>query len=113
MWLTLKRGLIGMRRSGRKSLRDGVIRQTQDAIEFAKGKRQSGLFGSFTKQLVLDGQITDLEHILGNESLNGSGTVLDTESGTILLVRGRCGSIVLSVQETGDTGAILARDPEV
>lgn len=49
---------------GERHLRNGVIRQTQDSVEFTKGKRQSRLLGSLTEQLTLDRQVSNLKRVL-------------------------------------------------
>ena len=117
MWLTLR---VGMSKATQhairitiKNVRDGVVCQAEDSIKLAKRKRQSGFLGRLTEQLVLDLQVTDLERILADEAFDGSRTILDGESRSILLVgRGRSG-VVLCVQETGDAGAAGAGNPEV
>lgn len=68
------------------NLRDGVVSQTEDTIEFTKCKRQSGFLGSFTEQLVLDGQIADLEGILGDVTFDRSRTILNAKRRSVLLV---------------------------
>ena len=97
----------------RSDLRDGVICQTEDSVKLAESKRQSGLLGRLTKQLVLDLQVADLEHIFADVALDGSRTVLDGESRSVLLVGRGSRGVILCVQETGDAGAAGSGDPEV
>ena len=44
--------------------RDGIVTETQDAIETAKGKGQTRLAGCFSEQLVLDLKISNAESVL-------------------------------------------------
>lgn len=98
---------------GKANLRNVVVRQTENSVEFTKRKRQSRLLGRLTKQLILNLQIPNLERIPADETLDGSRTILNRESGSILLVRRRSLGVVLCVQETCDAGAACAGDPEV
>lgn len=78
--------------------RDSVVSETENTIEFTKGKCESGLLGSLGKVLVLDAQVTDSDGVLRNESLKGARSVLDGELGTVSLVGRRLGGVVLGVK---------------
>lgn len=92
---------------------DGVIAQTQDAIETTKGKGQTGLAGGLREELVLDLQVTDRNDILRYEATQASRSVTDAELGAVLLVSRRGRRVVLGV-EVASNGAALGRgDPEV
>lgn len=73
-------------RRGAQDLRNGVIRQSENSIEFTKRKRQSRLLGRLTKQLVLDLQVANLKDILADEPFDGSRSILDGKRRAILLV---------------------------
>lgn len=93
--------------------RDGVVGQSEDTIKLAEREGESGLDGRLGKVLVLDGEVTNGENIVGDDSFEGSRTVLDLELGAVGLVSGRGGGIVLGVKEAGDRGAAGRRDPKV
>lgn len=93
--------------------RDRVIAHAQNAIEFAEGKGQTRLLGSLGEVLVLDGEVTNLQGVLGDETLHGPGTVLNLERGTVLLVgRGRR-RLVLGVQIACYRAALRRWHPKV
>jgi hypothetical protein len=93
--------------------RDGVIGQTQDTIEATEGESQTGLLGSLGKVLALDLEVTDLDIIVGDETRQAAGSVVDLELTAVLLVGGRGRRVVLGVEVAGDAAALLGRNPEV
>jgi len=92
---------------------DGVVGQTQDAIEAAKRKGQARLAGRLSEVLVLDLQIADANDVVGDEATQAARAVADAELGTVLLVGGRLGRIVLVVEVAGDGAALRRRHPQV
>ena len=65
---------------------DGIVTQTEDTVESAKGESKTGLLGSFTEELVLNLDVTDLDSVLGDVTLDGTRAVADSEVGAVLLV---------------------------
>lgn len=85
---------------------DGVVSETEDAVESAKGKSQAGLLSSFSEELVLDLEVTDGDSILRNESAQATRAVLNSERGAVL-TEGRGGrGLVLGVEEASDGVAL-------
>jgi hypothetical protein len=74
---------------------------------------KSGLLSSLGEVLSLDDQVANAEHILRDESLHGTRTVLDRELGAVCLVSGRGLRVVLGVKEAGNRCALHTRNPEV
>lgn len=68
--------------------RDGVVRETEDAVKFAKGKGESGFLDSLGKVLVLDREITNRHGVLRDITRKRAGTVADLKGGPVGLVRG-------------------------
>jgi hypothetical protein len=116
--------------------RDGIIGQSQNPIEFPKGERQTGLLGGLSEQLVLDNKVRDYECVLADETLDATGSILDSKLGPVLLVGGRSIRVVLGVElqdthtrqpipstqpfpsihqthETGNRSACLSRNPQI
>lgn len=93
--------------------RDGVVGQAHDTIKATKGKGQTGLLGSLGKVLALDLEVTDLDIIVGDETRQAAGSVVDLEFTTVLLVGGRGRRVVLGVEVAGNAAALLGRNPEV
>lgn len=63
---------------------DGVVSKTQDAIEPAEGKGQTGFLGSLREELVLDLEVADGDGILRNESTQTARAILDCEGAAVL-----------------------------
>lgn len=93
--------------------RDGVIGQTQDTIEATESESQTGLLGSLGKVLALNLEVADLDIIVGDETRQATGPVVDLEFTAVLLVGGRGRRVVLGVEVAGDAAALLGRNPEV
>lgn len=51
-----------------------------------EGKGEAWLLCCLCKVLALDGEIADVEYVIGNEPLHGTGSILDLELGAIGLV---------------------------
>lgn len=47
---------------------DGVVAETEDAVEAAKGESKTWLVGGFAKILIFDCQIAYAQDIVGNEA---------------------------------------------
>lgn len=92
---------------------DGVVTKTENTIEPAEGKRETGLGSGFCEVLVLDLQVTNLESVLGHETAERSRSVADLEVGAVLLVGRRSRRIVLGVEVASDRAALGRRDPKV
>lgn len=92
---------------------DGVVAQTQDTVEAAKGKGQARLAGRLSEVLVLDLQIADLKDVIGDEAAQAAGSVADAELRAVLLVGGRLGRVVLAVEVAGDGAALRGWHPQV
>jgi len=92
---------------------DGVVSQTQDAVESTKGKGKTGLLGGLGEELVLDLEVTNGHDIAGNESAQASGAVLDGEGRPVLRVGRRRGGVILCVKETGDRATLGGGHPQV
>lgn len=58
---------------------DGVVTETHDAVEPAKGKGKTGLRGRLGEVLVLDLEVPNLEDIVGDEAAKLTGAVADLE----------------------------------
>lgn len=92
---------------------DGVVAETQDTVETAKGKGQTGLAGRLREELVLDLQVTDGNDVLRDEAAQASGSIADAELGAILLVGRRGRRVILGVK-VASNGTTLGRgDPKV
>lgn len=63
--------------------------------ELSESERQPRLVRRLGKVLLLDGEVTDGKSVLGDDTLEGAGTVLDLELGAVRLVGGRLGGVVL------------------
>lgn len=92
---------------------DGVEAETQDAVEATEGEGESGLLNGLAEELVLDHQVADGDLVLGDESADAAGAVLDGELGAVLLEGGGLARVVLAVEVAGDRAAGLGWDPEV
>lgn len=90
---------------------DGVVAETQDTVETAKGKGKTRLRGSFTEELVFDLEVTDLDSVLGDVTLYGTRAVSDGKVRAILLVRRRITVVVLLVEVASDGAAVGGWDP--
>lgn len=93
--------------------RDGIEAKTQDAVEATEGEGKSGLLDGLAEELVLDHQVADGDLVLGDESTDAAGAILDSELGAVLLVAGRLARVVLAVEVAGDGAARLGWNPEV
>jgi len=71
---------------------------TKDTIELSESERKSRLLGRLSEILLLDGEVSDREGVLREEALEGSGTVVDLEGGSVGLVGRRGGRVVLGVK---------------
>jgi hypothetical protein len=92
---------------------DGVVAETHDAVEAAKGKGKTGLRCGLGKVLVLDLEVANLEDIVGDEAAELTGAVADLERGAVLLVGRRGRRVVLAVEVAGDRVALGRGNPEV
>jgi hypothetical protein len=79
----------------------------------AESEGKAGLLGGLSEDLILDGQVTDGEGVLGNKALEGAGSIADGELGSVGLVRRRRSRVVLGVQEASNRRALAGRNPEV
>lgn len=113
--LLVEEALLNHAVEGRDDLvhRDGVEAKTQDAVKASEGEGKSGLLDSLAEELVLDHQVADGDLVLGDESTDAAGAVLDSEFGAVLLVAGRLARVVLAVEVAGDGAARLGWNPEV
>lgn len=93
--------------------RDGVISQSQNAIESAESKGKTGLTGRFRKILILDFQIANLKNILRDKATQATGSIADGELGAVLLVGTRGRGVILAVQVACDGSTLRRRHPEV
>lgn len=93
--------------------RDSIKAQAKDTVEAAKGKGQARLIGCLGKQLLLDGQVADLEGVFRDKTTQATRAVSDGELGAILLIGGRRGRVVLVVQVAGDGTALGRWNPQV
>ena len=93
--------------------RNSVISKTKDTIESTKGKGKTWLRGSLTEQLVLDFQVTHLDGVLGNVTLDGSRSVSDGKVGAVLLVGRRAAVVILLVEVASNGATVGRRDPEI
>lgn len=93
--------------------RDGVEAETQDTVEAAEGKGESGLLNGLAEELILDHQVADGDLVLGDVAADAAGAVLDGEFGAVLLVAGGLARVVLAVEVAGDGAAGLGWNPEV
>jgi hypothetical protein len=59
---------------GRRDLvdTDGIVTQTEDTVESAESESKTRLLGGLTKELVLDLDVTNLDSVLGDVTLNGT-----------------------------------------
>lgn len=85
---------------------DGVVTQTHDSIEATKGKGKAGLRSGLGEVLLLDLQITNLESVLRDETFKRTGSVTNGEIGSVLLVCGRRGRVILGVEVAGNRAAL-------
>ena len=85
---------------------DGIITQTEDTVESAKSESKTGLLGGFTEELVLDLDVTNLDSVLGDVTLNGTRAVSNSKVGAVLLVCRRAAVVVLVV-EVASNGATV------
>jgi hypothetical protein len=92
---------------------DGVVAQTHDTVETAKGKGKTGLRSRLGEQLVLDLEVANLDSVLADVALKASGAVSDGKVGAVLLVGGRLAVVVLGVQVAGNGAAVAAGNPQV
>lgn len=60
--------------------------KTKETHLLSKCKSKTGFLGRLGKVLVLNGEVTNSERILRDETLHGTGTILNRELGTIGLV---------------------------
>lgn len=58
---------------------DSVITETQDAIKSTEGKSKAWLGSRFSEKLILDGQVTDGDGVLGNVAAERARAVSDLE----------------------------------
>lgn len=79
----------------------------------AKCKGKTRLFGGLSKQLVLDGDVTDSQGVLGYEAFHRARTILDLECRAVGLVGRGLGVIILVVKEACNGSALHTRDPEI
>lgn len=95
--------------------RDGVEGEAKNTIERGNDKRDAGLLGHLGELLSLDLETADIDVILGDETGNGTRTVLNGELGTVGAVRRGLGRVVLVVNIAAEHGprALGGRDPEV
>ena len=92
---------------------DGIIAQSQNAIEPAESKSKPRLIGSLSKELILDFQVADCHGIPRNKAAELSGAVLDLKFRAVLLVGAR-GFMIIFAVEVARNGAALGRwNPEV
>lgn len=66
---------------------DGVVAKTEDTVEPAEGESKTRLVGRLGEVLVLDGEITDLDGVLRDETAQATRAVADLELRAVLLVR--------------------------
>jgi hypothetical protein len=70
-----------------------------ERTELSESERQSRLIRRLSKVLLLDGEVTDGKGVLGDDTLESAGTVLDLELGAVRLVGGRLGGVVLRLKD--------------
>ena len=81
--------------------------------EFTESEGESGLDGGLGEILLLEGEISDGHDIVGDDTFEGSGAVLNLELGAVGLVGAGLFGVVLGVEEAGDGGAAGGGDPEI
>jgi hypothetical protein len=79
----------------------------------AEGERKARLLRGLSKYLILNGQVTDGQVVMGYKSLHGTRPIFDGESRSVWRVSRRSTRIVLRVKETRDGCALGARDPKI
>lgn len=92
---------------------DGVIAQSKNTVESAKGKSQARLAGGLGKVLALNLEVANGQDVVGDEARQAAGSVVDLELAAVALVSGRVRRLVLGVEVAGDAAALLGGNPEV
>lgn len=92
---------------------DGVVSKTEDTVEAAEGESQARLLSGLTEELVLDLDVTNLDSVLRDVTLNSTRAVADGKVGAVLLVRRRVAVVVLVVEIASDGTAVRRGDPQV
>lgn len=93
--------------------RDGVVAETHDTVEAAKGKGETRLRSRLGEELVLDLEVANLDGVLANIALKAAGAVPDGELGAVLLVGRRLAVVILGVQIASNGAAVTAGNPQV
>lgn len=90
-----------------------IVSQTEDTVESAEGESKTGLLGSFTEELILDLDVTNLDSVLGDVTLDGTGAVADSKVGAVLLVCRRAAVVILVVEVASNGATVRRGDPQV
>lgn len=79
----------------------------------SESKGESRFLGGFGKVLRVNGNVSNAEFVVGNETLHRSGTVMDGELCAVRLVGRGSARIILGVKEASNGSALCAGNPEV
>lgn len=91
---------------------DGVVSETQDTIEAAEGESETWLLGSLSEILLLDGEVTDVEGVLGDETAQATRAVDNLEAGTVALVGAGSIGIIGLVKVASNGATLLGWNPD-
>lgn len=92
---------------------NAVVSKTENTVKAAEGKGKAGLASSLGKVLALDLDVADSDDIVGDETLQAAGSIVDLKRATVLLVGRGLGRVVLRVKVASNATTALRGNPQV
>mmetsp|Transcript_39440 Transcript_39440/g.53595 ORF Transcript_39440/g.53595 Transcript_39440/m.53595 type:complete len:221 (+) Transcript_39440:505-1167(+) len=103
----------GGKEGGERVNGDSVVSETEDTTHLGNVESGTGNIGNFTEFHLSGGSTTEVDNILGNGTLDTTGTVLNDEVLTVLNEGGGFGVVIGGVSPAGNGPAVVGVDPEV